>query len=503
MKLGATDITAVYLGGTPITAAYLGDEQVWSAPILITTSDDPAAVVAASPAGSTFVFEAGEYRITQTIVPRNGDTFIGAPDHATVLNGSRLLTAWTQDGGVWKATGQTQAGEVHGQCDTDHPRCGYPEELFIDDVRQKHVATAGEVGPGTWHFDYPNDTIIIGEDPAGKKIETSVTTYAFRSANNNVTIKGVVIEKFANLAQRGVIYPEQPLGTVGEGWAVEDCIIRNNHGAGLSPRDGGVVRNCLITQNGQIGMSAVGADILIEDNEISYNNAAKFAYGWEGGGAKFVNTTNLIVRGNYSHHNYGPGLWTDIDNVDSLYEDNIVEDNFDTGIFHEISYDAIIRNNTIRRNGLGRGLAQYAWAFGAGIAIYNSSNVEVYGNTLEGNHGGITCISHPRGSGAYGDWHLKNISIHDNEVQLLYHENGLNWDSNPGVYAHNGVFQDNSPTDVFDPAANIVFAANAYTTSPGRIAGAYFGWLNGFRTFTQWTTTYGQDAGATIEEMPP
>ena len=78
--------------------------------------------------------------------------------------------------------------------------------------------------------------------------------------------------------------------------------------------------------------------IVVEGNEIAYNNEAGFNPEWEAGGTKFWATTNLVVRNNHVHHNFGPGLWADNDNVGALYEGNIVEDNDWAGIFHEISY---------------------------------------------------------------------------------------------------------------------------------------------------------------------
>ena len=41
------------------------------------------------------------------------------------------------------------------------------------------------------------------------------------------------------------------------------------------------------------------------------------------------------------------GIWLDIDNIDIVIEDNLVEDNYRCGIFYEISYDAVIRDNTV------------------------------------------------------------------------------------------------------------------------------------------------------------
>lgn len=58
----------------------------------------------------------------------------------------------------------------------------------------------------------------------------------------------------------------------------------------------------------------------------------------------------LLVSDNDVHHNKGPGLWTDINNIDTTYERNTVHNNTSHGIFHEISYRAIIRNNRATDN---------------------------------------------------------------------------------------------------------------------------------------------------------
>ena len=87
------------------------------------------------------------------------------------------------------------------------------------------------------------------------------------------------------------------------------------------------MRKNYIHHNGQLGLAAAGNGIIVEDNEIAYNNTHGFSYWWEAGGTKFVRTENLIVRRNHSHHNIGPGLWTDGNNLNTLYEHNRVTDN--------------------------------------------------------------------------------------------------------------------------------------------------------------------------------
>ena len=53
------------------------------------------------------------------------------------------------------------------------------------------------------------------------------------------------------------------------------------------------------------------------------------------------------------HDNDGPGLWCDIECRNVVYENNLVENNQHIGIFHEISFKAVIRNNVVRHNGSG------------------------------------------------------------------------------------------------------------------------------------------------------
>ena len=135
--------------------------------------------------------------------------------------------------------------------------------------------------------------------------------------------------------------------------------------------------------------------LVLADSELSYNNAAGYNYGWEGGATKWTNTDGLIARNNYVHDNYGSGLWTDGPNINVLFEGNRVEDNDSSGIVHELGYAAVIRNNVVRGNGFQHPIQGDVW--GAGIRIDQSRDVEVYGNTVEGNNAGITATQEPAG----------------------------------------------------------------------------------------------------------
>jgi hypothetical protein len=178
------------------------------------------------------------------------------------------------------------------------------------------------------------------------------------------------------------------------------------------------VRRNRVLRNGQMGITGAGASVLVVDNEIAHNNIAGFEPTWEAGGTKFVATTDLVVRGNYVHENDGPGLWTDIDNTGSLIEGNLVVANAMMGIFHEISYRAVIRDNVVMLNSPGFS----PWAYGAQIQISSSRDVEVRNNRVvvsaEGGNG-IVIIEQDRGEGSQGPYLATNNRVLDNTIIFL------------------------------------------------------------------------------------
>jgi parallel beta-helix repeat protein len=221
--------------------------------------------------------------------------------------------------------------------------------------------------------------------------------FAFFGDADDVVISGLEIVDYATPTQFGSVYVS------GSGWLVEGNEVHGSTGAGISVRDGGgvarnnVIRNNRVHHNHQLGMAVTGTvGTLVEGNEIAYNNwLVEYDWGWEAGGTKFWETQDLVVRGNWSHHNNGPGLWADTDNTGTVYEDNVVEDNTANGIFHEVSGSAVIRNNVLRRNGFDHA----AWLWGGGIVIAASGDIDIYGNRLEDNFNGISLVYQERPDG--------------------------------------------------------------------------------------------------------
>jgi hypothetical protein len=153
------------------------------------------------------------------------------------------------------------------------------------------------------------------------------------------------------------------------------------------------------------------------------------------------------------------------------------------GIFWEISYSAVIRNNSVSRNGFGRTYS----AEGAGILLNSSGapagrTIDIYGNTLVGNKEGIIALQADRGSGSLGPWVVQNLKVHDNTVQLIA-------GGNMGIERYSG------DAGVWS-SRNNHFEHNTYQlqTAPS----SPFIWAAGYKTAPQWKSYGNDDTGTFI-----
>ena len=417
--------------------------------VILRPGDSIQAAVDRHP-GATFVFKPGVYRL-QTITPRTGQTFVG--ERGAVLSGAKVLTGWRRDGARWYVSGQSQKGDVTAfKCIETRPRCNYPEELFINDVRMRHVGTLPEVRPGTWFFDYPAARIYIGDDPERKVVETSVVPYSFNGNRSRVTIKNLTIEKYANRAQHGAVHPRTGLadppqsGDLSYGWLIEDVEVRLNHGAGIQLAHDMVVRRCRVMRQGQIGIRGAGVNnVLIEDSELAYNNEAGYDWGFEGGATKILHSNKAVFRSNYVHHNFGAGLWLDWDNRNSLIEMNFVEQNSSPGIFQECNAQGVVRYNISRFNATHKSASPWLW--GAQILISSSQQMEIYGNTVtvsaDGGNG-ITLIQQNRGTASFGVLMLKDNHVHNN---VIVYQGATGFSGAAGDWNAEAIFTSNNRFD--------------------------------------------------------
>jgi hypothetical protein len=241
----------------------------------------------------------------------------------------------------------------------------------------------------------------------------NLNLYAFTGDVSNVTIKYLTIKNFGrglDNNNEGVVNHDS-----GTNWTIEYNSITNNDGAGVFLGTDNVARYNCLKDNGQYGFSMFKMPILgdsaiknitLDHNEIVGNNTDDWESRIEGcgctGGGKFWDVQGARVTNNWVHDNKSTGLWADTNNIDFLFEGNYIEQNDGEGIWYEISYNATIRNNVIRRNAwvsgqnnLGSpGAAIYLSESGGdsrlAVTVSGAAQIRIYDNLFEDNFSGVS-----------------------------------------------------------------------------------------------------------------
>jgi Right handed beta helix region len=444
---------------------------------------DIASEVANNPEATVFCLASGVYRISQPLTLKPGQKLIGAGVERTIISGAKMVSA-KKEGAYWVITGQTSLGQsaflnTSDQCRPVGGRdpegmCVYRDQLFLDDASLWQVGSVAELSSGEFFWDYATNRIYLADDPTGRKLELSVAGSGV-SGGAGVEIRDLTVEKFGNIAQSGAIVASSD-------WLIDGVEVRLNHGAGIHMGPGTVVRGSFIHHNGQLGIHggqspcARARGLVVENSEVSFNNIAGYNWGWEGGATKWTNTDGLIVRNNLIHDNFGMGLWTDIFNINVLYTDNVVQNNYGSGINHELGYAAVIRDNVVTGNGFQHPVKGDVW--GAGIFVDQSRDVQVYNNTVEDNAAGITAVQEPAGDPCgYGIPAIANLSVHDNSIT-----------QSAGIAAGLRLWQE--PVQTYYTSMNNRWANNNYTLGDPANELPFF-WANNLIDADEWRS-FGQ-----------
>jgi hypothetical protein len=319
---------------------------------------------------------------------------------------------------------------------------------------------------------------LVGEPGAildgGNSAEGAIRGFAGETGQKGVTVRGFIAQNFDN-----VIADPARSATIKAGWdwTITNNEVRYNSGEGIRANRGAVVRNNYVHHNGKYGIFAFAADnMLWEGNEIAWNNTDDHSFA-DAGATKIAKSANVVLRDNYVHHNNGHGLWADTDNIDFVYENNLVVQNVGIGIFHEVSYAAVIRNNVVRYNAdCAKGLSI---GYGSNIQVSVSQDVEIYGNTVEADTNGIGVHDTDRGTGAYGEYVVEDVSVHDNVVRM-------GGSAKTGLHGYR--------PEAYTAQANNRFWNNTYyVTQP---SSTFWYWQEA-RTWTAWRNT-GQDLAGSM-----
>jgi len=354
--------------------------------------------------GATFCLKHGVHRL-QVVRPMRDQRFYG--ERGAILNGSRVLTAFVREDRYWVATDVQAPTQRDGRCRADFPACNVRTGVYMDDRELVPAESKAELGTGCFYFDAANGRLYLVDDPAGRVVEATVDLVAFESLASGVSISNLIVEKYASLSQQGAVQARH-----GAAWTIENCEIRLNTGGGIGIGNGTRVRSSNIHHNGQIGVAGVGKNVVIENNRIWANNTRGYDFKWEAGGAKLALSEGVEFRANSVYDNVGPGLWCDISCRDVVYEGNHVERNHDAGIFFEISFQAVIKNNVVENNGI----SSRKWFWGADILIAGSQSVIVEQNKLTVSPGGcgIVLVDQSRRIRGGGKYKTRDDIVRDN-----------------------------------------------------------------------------------------
>jgi parallel beta-helix repeat protein len=359
-------------------------------------------VDAAAP-GSIVEVPPGLYRETVTI--NKPITLSGRPG-SEIRGSDNWSSGWRRNADYWVRGTLPEFNNGHGSCQSSvGESCKWQEQVFLDGQPLDQV----ESNPQTGQFAVNSRRqVVLADDPAGHLVEVTVREHWVIGEADNVTVEGFTMQHAAVMAQHGAI-------TNGghSGWTIQNNTLSHAHGANVSLSSGQNLKllNNTISFAGQLGVHGfAGADVLVQGNRIYNNNAEGYQPKWEAGGLKMVATARLVLDGNEVFNNDGPGLWCDIDCNDTIIRLNRVHNNAYFGINYEISAGAKIHDNIVWENGYKHS----DWGWGAGILVQNSSDVEVFNNTVAWNADGISVISQDRGEARWNA--VSNNNVHDNSI---------------------------------------------------------------------------------------
>jgi hypothetical protein len=472
--------------------------------VTVHPGDNVQSIVNTNPCGSTFIFAPGTYSnvtifpVDETNHPIDGDSFVGQNSRTSampsILYGGTTIKSFTRSGPYWVGNIQTTPAPASGsnyRCDSKHPACLLPEDLFFSGKLYLRVTTKAAVVSGSWYLDYTTGGVYLVNNPAGHTVEASITHFAIYAANvANVTISNLIVDKYASPGGYGAISGVDPTGASTLPtfkWQVQNVEVRNCHGAGVWLGNQMAVTQSFLHNNGEFGLAGTGNNITFNNNEVSFNNLVGFLPE-VGGGTKFSNILNLTAQNNNIHDNLGPGLWDDTSSTSVTYASNTLKNNRVAGIFHEIGGTADIHDNTVTNDGIDNRGAGY-W-YGAGIMISNSNGVNVHNNTVINSQNGIMEQARNRPDCA-SPCYLQNVKVYSNSI-TQDHAVKANTIAT-GILVQksyplgNGVYTSSGNTFGIDPTGTP--APNTYTLRPS--TDPFFIWLqntvpNSAIRYSQW-----------------
>ncbi len=333
---------------------------------------------------------------------------------------------------------------------------------FARTHRGKKIETPiRHLGPdfaGAFAIDSANHRLLLWlldeSDPATHVVEAStrdllmgVNPFQNEEGVRHNILRGLIFRYAATFPQRPAVW------LPGEGNVIEDCRVESMAGSAVAVS--GILRRCVIVNNGHTGGCASGDNFVNESNLWQGNSWKPISRDWEAGGVKIADVSGGVFRDCVFRRNGGPGLWLDIDVRNVTIERCVFADNEGPGLFIEISRKINAKNNLALRNAVGSvGDANGRWAE-AGITIAESRDCVIRNNTNVGNRDGIAIREQgPRPLKTVEgeiDFHNVNLTIEHNFCKdNRLHPIALWWD-NPFFGPHPNAGANNPNQAGYDP----------------------------------------------------
>ncbi len=344
--------------------------------------------------GDAVILRGGVYR-TGDLKLNQGITLQAYADEQPVLKGTLLAKDWVaQPNGLWRTTWAHLFPSVaqdwwrrEREGRKTPPWRFNNDMVFVDGELLHAVGWEGDIDAHSYYIDYAAKQVYLGVDPArhlveitahdGALLRTTGPCHGKTSDGRGPVIRGLTFTQYAYRAIEiegkepegpadPATYGKDVVGTTLENVTITFC----SRVAGYFRGDNFTMRHCLVSDTRTEGVYLIASsDCLLEKNIFRRNNIEEIT-GYYPSGVKIFNQThrvtcrdNLVIDQPHSN-----GIWYDVGNVDGVFVDNWVEGALD-GFFFEISKGAICAGNVFVN-------------CDKGIRILNSSNVQVYHNTL-------------------------------------------------------------------------------------------------------------------------
>ena len=311
----------------------------------------------------------------------------------------------------------------------------------------------------------------------------NTTTIAFSGTAPNVVVQNLVIKNYTAPAQQAPV-------AGGPGWIIPK---QRDHGqrrrcgvAAPNPTASRSSQNLHVHHNLQEGYcrggGTIASNILLSSNEFAFNNYTD-AYdpGW-GSGRRASWHFHRRRRGGaqlLARQLWPRGLWTDVDNMDTTYAYNLVENNATVGSSTRSVTTPSSKATSSGTTESRRTCPAWLWCAGiqngrtSGVPSTRRDQVEVVGNTVvsstAGGDNGIALIQQNRGSGPYGLHLVQNVWVHDNVVDM-------------SAGGASGGVEDISDDSIFT-SRNNRFDKNGYTLGNN---GNPFAWMDSWGNASFW-----------------